>query len=41
MIYYVVQPMPGMFVVKQMLFDGLLVIILGIIAAFLYKPSSS
>lgn len=41
MIYYVVQPMPGMFVVKQVVFDGLLVIILGIVAAFIYKPASN
>lgn len=36
-IYYVVQPMPGMHVVKQIVFDGILVIILGMIAAFLYR----
>ena len=38
MIYYVVQPMPGMTVVKQMVFDGILILILGDIAAFIYKP---
>src|ERR1700682_4128663 len=38
MIYYVVQPMPGMTVVKQMVFDGILILILGVIAAFIYKP---
>jgi hypothetical protein len=37
MIYYVVQPMPGMLVVKQSIFDGILMTILGVIAAFLYK----
>jgi len=37
MIYYVVQPMPGMVVVKQMLFDGILMVILGTIAAALYR----
>ncbi len=37
MIYYVVQPMPGMVVVKQMLFDGILLIILGLIVAALYR----
>lgn len=40
MIYYVVQPMPGMHVVKQIVFDGILVTILGVLAAFLYRPSS-
>jgi hypothetical protein len=37
MIYYVVQPMPGMTVVKQIVFDSILVVILGAIAAFLYR----
>lgn len=37
MIYYVVQPMPGSVVIKQILFDGILVVVLGIIVAFLYR----
>ena len=37
MIYYVVQPMPGMHVVKQTLFDGTLILILGVIVAFIYR----
>jgi hypothetical protein len=37
MIYYVVQPMPGMVVVKQMIFDGILLVILGIVVAALYR----
>ena len=37
MIYYVVQPMPGMVVIKQMLFDGVLLVILGSIVAALYR----
>lgn len=37
MIYYVVQPMPGIVVVKQMLFDGILMVILGSIVALLYR----
>jgi len=32
-IYYVVQPMPGLHVVKQIVFDGVLVMILALIAA--------
>lgn len=36
-IYYVVQPMPGMHVVKQIVFDGILMLILGIVVAFLYR----
>ena len=37
MIYYVVQPMPGALVVKQMVFDGVLIVVLGVVAAFLYR----
>jgi hypothetical protein len=36
-IYYVVQPMPGMLVVKQILFDGALVVLLGVVAAWWYR----
>lgn len=36
-IYYVVQPMPGLHVVKQIVFDGTLVVILGAVVAFLYR----
>jgi hypothetical protein len=37
MIYYVVQPMPGSVVVKQIVFDGILMLILGLITAFIYR----
>jgi hypothetical protein len=37
MIYYVVQPMPGMHVVKQIVFDGVLVLLLGAVVAFVYR----
>ena len=37
MIYYVVQPMPGDLVVKQILFDGILLLVLGAIVAWLYR----
>ena len=40
MIYYVVQPMPGAVVVKQIVFDGILILILGVITAFLYREPS-
>jgi hypothetical protein len=40
-IYYVVQPMPGMHVVKQIVFDGLLIVVLGIVVAFLYRDSKT
>jgi len=41
MIYYVVQPMPAMVVVKQIVFDGILTLILGMIAAFIYKEPTT
>jgi hypothetical protein len=37
MIYYAVQPMPGMLVAKQIIFDGIFTIILGIVVAFMYR----
>ena len=37
MIYYVVQPMPESHVIKQIVFDGILMLILGAIAAFIYR----
>jgi len=40
LIYYVVQPMPGLHVVKQIVFDGILVLILGVIAAFIYRQAA-
>lgn len=41
MIYYVVQPMPGLLVVKQIVFDGILMLILGMITAFVYRAPAS
>ena len=41
LIYYAVQPMPGAIVAKQIVFDGLLVILLGIAAAFMYRNAPS
>ncbi|MEX2181866.1 MAG: hypothetical protein WD771_07475 [Gemmatimonadaceae bacterium] len=37
LIYYAVQPLPGMFVVKQIVYDTALVIVLGVMVAFLYR----
>jgi hypothetical protein len=36
-IYYCVQPMPGVHVVKQIVFDGILVVLLGVLVAFLNR----
>ena len=36
-IYYVVQPMPGIVVIKQIVVDGILLLVLGAVVAFLYR----
>jgi hypothetical protein len=41
MIYYVVQPMPADTVIKQIVFDGVLVVVLGCVAAFMYRDRSA
>ncbi|MGH8673956.1 MAG: hypothetical protein ACREVG_06575 [Burkholderiales bacterium] len=41
LIYYVVQPMPGATVVKQLVFDGVLTLVLGAVVAFLYRPRAA
>jgi hypothetical protein len=40
MIYFVVQPMPGGVVIKQVLFDGCVMLILGMLVAWLYRDTS-
>ncbi len=37
LIYYVVQPMPGITVVKQIVFDSVLLLVLGAVVAYLYR----
>jgi hypothetical protein len=41
MIYFVVQPMPGDVVVKQIVYDSVLTVILGIIVAWLYRGTAT
>ena len=41
MIYYVVQPMPGATVVKQLILDGILTVLLGVVVAFLYRTRTA
>ena len=41
MIYFVVQPMPGEVVIKQIIFDGVLTVVLGMIVARLYSGSAT
>jgi hypothetical protein len=40
LIYYVVQPMPGGVVAKQIIFDSILMVILGLVAAWLYRSET-
>jgi hypothetical protein len=41
MIYFVVQPMPGEVVMKQIAFDGVLMVVLGAIVAWLYRDTAT
>ncbi|ROZ69687.1 hypothetical protein [Ramlibacter sp. WS9] len=41
LIYYVVQPMPGAHVVKQIVFDSILQLVLGALVAFLYRDAKA
>ena len=41
LIYFVVQPMPAGVVIKQILFDGVLLVILGAIVAWLYRDTAT
>lgn len=41
MIYFVVQPMPGDVVIKQIVYDGILMVLLGILVAWLYRGAAT
>ena len=41
MIYFVVQPMPGEMVIKQIVYDSVLMVILGTIVAWLYRDAAT
>ena len=41
MIYFVVQPMPGELVIKQIVYDGVLMVLLGTIVAWLYRDAAT
>jgi hypothetical protein len=40
-IYFVVQPMPGGVVIKQIVFDSVLTVVLGVIVAWLYRDKAA
>lgn len=41
MIYFVVQPMPAQVVIKQIVCDGILMVILGMVVAWLYRDGGT
>jgi hypothetical protein len=41
LIYYAVQPIPGSIVVKQVIFDTILWIVLGIVTAWVYRGATA
>jgi hypothetical protein len=41
LIYYVVQPLPGALVIRQIVFDGVLLLILGTLVAWLYRDTTT
>jgi hypothetical protein len=41
MVYFVVQPVPVDVVIKQIVFDGILMVILGMIVAWLYRDAAA
>ena len=41
LIYYAVQPMPGAMVVQQIVYDGVLIVLLGLLAAWLYRERAA
>lgn len=41
MIYYVVQPLPGMLAAKQILYDSIVIIINGLVAAFINRERTA
>jgi len=41
LIYYAVQPLPGALVARQIVFDAIGLLVLGIIVAWLYRPRTA
>lgn len=40
LVYYAVQPMPGMLVAKQIFFDSIVMVLMGIVVSLIIKPSA-
>jgi hypothetical protein len=41
LIYYAVQPLPGSLVVRQIIFSGLVTVVLGLVVAWLYRSRAA
>ena len=41
LIYFIVQPMPGEVVTKQIVFDSILMVVLGVAAAWMYRDRAA
>lgn len=41
LVYYAVQPLPGMLVVKQIVFDTIVTLVLGAVVAFIYRDRAA
>lgn len=41
LVYYAVQPMPGMLVVKQIVCDSIVMILMGVVVSMIIKPTSA
>ena len=41
LIYYAVQPMPGSIVVRQLIYDSILCVIVGIVTAWMYRNQTA
>jgi len=41
LVYYTIQPLPSTLVIKQIIFEGSLVILLGLVVAFMYKNKTT
>ncbi len=41
LVYYAVQPMPGMLVVKQIICDSIVMILMGVVVSMIIKPTTA
>jgi hypothetical protein len=41
LVYYAIEPLPGSLVVRQIVYSGILLVLLGVIVAWVYRPRGS